>query len=389
MFSTGSKLSLGLTGSAVAGTVVYGFFQKWDMLGVIGLGAAVLAMALIAGVVLFVRDGDVSTEPAGVATANAAQQAPNASLWPLAGGIGGVVLVIGLITDKRWFIAGASVLFITLIEWMIQAWAERASGDRAYNSRVRGWVIHPLELPILGALGLGALIFAFSRIMLRANKTVGPTLFIALAALITVFGFIFTATKRPSKSVIAGICVVGAAAVLTGGIWAAAVGERPQLAEEGKIFRDTPEAPAVRSECGAEENEADHHASGAVALKSAYTAVVTLRDGKLTATQLGDPIDHLAVSRGAIVNILFRNENGGEGKHRLTASFLVNAVDANGKPTTGLAAKEICTNAIGSGKVQSLTVLFPKPSIAAPAGKEYKLDVPGLTGASFPVEVSA
>jgi hypothetical protein len=389
MFSTGSKLFLGLTGSAVAGTVVYGFFQKWDTLGVIGLGAAVLALAIIAGVTIFVRDGDVAADASGTATVNAAQSAPASSLWPLAGGVGGVVLVIGLVTDKRWFIGGVAVLFITLVEWMIQAWAESASSDSAYNARVRGWVIHPLELPLLGAVGLGALIFAFSRVMLKANSTVGPSIFIALAALITVFGFIFTATKRPSKGVIALICTVGAVAVLTAGIWAAAVGERPQLAAEGAIFRGSAAAPPVRNECGADETEADKNASGAVALKSNFTAVITLKGNVLTGTQLGSEIDKLFVSRGATINILFRNENTADVKRRLNVQYLVGAVDANGKPATGLATATVCTNAIGSGKVQALTLMFPKPSAVAPAGKEFKLDVPGIPGASFPVEVLA
>jgi len=388
MFSTGSKLFFGMTGTAAAGLVVFGFFQNWDAIGVIGLGAAVCALALIAGVVIFTRDSDVAAGDSTAAlTAAAAQRAPGASLWPLIGAVGGGLVVIGLVTDKRWFIAGMATTTIAMVEWMVQAWAERASADSGYNRRVRGLILNPLEMPILAAVGLGSLIFAFSRIMLRSDNTVGPTVFIAIAALVTVFGFIFSAKKRPSRGVIVGICTVGAAGVLAAGIWAAAVGERPQLAAEGKVFRDQPGQPSERSNCGAEITEADHKASGSVSAKSSTVAQVTLRGNRLTAKTFGDPVSSVVFARGLTVNIMFKNENPKGEERRLSAAYLVNAVDANGKPTTDLAQKVVCTNAIDGGKVQLITLNIPKPSAIAPAGKEFKFYVPGIPGAEIPLEV--
>jgi hypothetical protein len=388
MFPSGSKLFLGLTGATAAAFVVYGFTQSWGLLSVVSLAFAAIALALLVGMSLFTRDGYVSPrDEAGVAAAPASRPAPRASVTPLIGAAGGVVLVIGLVTDRRWFVAGLGLLTIALGEWLVLAWSERATADPAYNAKIRGTLIYPLQLPLVGAVGLGILIYSFSRIMLKANTTVGPTLFIALAALITLFGFVFSAKRRPSRAVVAGICTVGALAVVAGGIWAGASGERPSLAAEGVIFRDKPGQPSVRSECGVDVNEADKNASVAVSAKSGINAVIVLRGNTLSATQSGSPVDTVTIARGTTVNIMFKNESGTPTKRRLNAQYLVDAVDANGKPTTALAAKTTCTQAIASGKAQMLTLSFPKPSLAAPADKPFLFEVPGVTGAQIQIEV--
>jgi hypothetical protein len=388
MFSAGSKLTLGLTTSAVAGFVVYGFLQNWGVLGVVGLGSAIVALAFLAGVVISTRDSDVAAaNTAGLASAAAAQPSPGASLWPLVGGAGGAVLVVGLVTDRRWFVAGLVLLAIATVEWMVQAWSERASADPAYNRRVRGVLLHPLELPILAAVGLGALVFAFSRLMLKSSTTVGPVIFVAVASLITMFGFVFTARRMPSGRTIAGMCSVGAVAILAAGIWAGATGERAELALEGKVFKDQSGQPAERSLCGAEVNESDEHASGAVAAKSSMTAVVVLSGNTLHANEFGRAVDKVVIAKSNTVNLLFKNENGGDAELRLAASYLVTAVDSTGKPTSDLAKQVVCTNAIRSGKVQMLTITIPKVSAVAPANSPFKLYVPGLDGAEIQIEV--
>ena len=54
---------------------------------------------------------------------------------------------------------------------MLQAWAERASADARYNSAVRERMAGPLEFPLAGAVAVGILVYAFSRIMLWLSKT--------------------------------------------------------------------------------------------------------------------------------------------------------------------------------------------------------------------------
>jgi hypothetical protein len=220
MFPAGSKLFLGLTAAAGAGFVLYGFLQEWGALGVVGLGTAAVALAFLAGVSLYTRDADVSAmDDTAIATAAAGQPAPRASGWPLLGAIGGGLLVIGLVTDKRWFVAGVAVLLVVTVEWMVMGWADRASADTAYNRSVRGRILQPLEMPLLGAAGLAMLIFSFSRIMLRAETNLGPALFVGVAGLVLMFGFIFGARRRPSRALMATLCVVGAVVFIGEVIW--------------------------------------------------------------------------------------------------------------------------------------------------------------------------
>lgn len=399
MFSTGSKLFFGLTASAVAVLFVFGFFQNWNPVGIVGLGAAVFALAFLGGIAVRTRDADVPTGDASAAsTSAAASPAPGNSIWPLVAAVGGGLVVVGLVTDKRYFVGGFAVAFIALLEWMVQGWAERASGDSAYNRQVRGFMLHPIEMPIFAAVGMAVLVFAFSRIMLRSDTTVGPSLFVAIAALITVFGFILAARRRPTRALVAGVCSIGAVALLAGGIWAAADGEHPELAEHAKVFRTVDGKAPERAECGEEITEADHKAPGSVSLKSNLLAEVILRDNRLYAVEIGGTaVTSLFVPRGTTVSIMFKNENGGHSsgsehaEHRLAAQYLENGVDASGKPSTDLAQKVICTNAIEDGKVQLLTLKIPKPSAAAEGleGKEFKFYVPGIEGAELPIEVSA
>lgn len=377
MLSTGSKLFLGLTAAAVAGFVVYGFLQEWGALGVIGLASAAVALAFLGGVVIYTKDADVSSmDAAGIATAAAGQPAPRSSLWPLIGAVGGGLLVIGLVTDRRWFVAGIAAILVAIVEWMVQGWAASASADAAYNADVRGRLLQPLEFPFLAVIGLGALIFSFSRIMLRVETDLGPVVFVAAAAVITFFGFVFAAKRRPGRKVIAALCTIGAVGIVAPGIWAAAEGEREELAHEAEHFEEE------RHACGEEVNAADEDASGSVSAKSSIAAEVVLRGNTLTATEFGRPAAKLFLQRGNPANILFKNENdeGDDHPRRLVARYLVAG-------SAGLAEEVVCTNAIDDGKVQLLTLIIPKPSAAAPEGREFKLEVPGIEGAEIEIEV--
>ena len=76
-------------------------------------------------------------------------------MWPIVGALGGVLVVVGLVTYPLVFIFGIIVLLAATVEWMVQAWSERASADSSYNAAVRGRIAHPLEFPVLAAVGVG------------------------------------------------------------------------------------------------------------------------------------------------------------------------------------------------------------------------------------------
>ena len=74
MFTTGSKLLIGSAAAAWIFAAVYGIAQEGS-LGTIGLVSAAVALSLLAGINLFVRDSNVSAMDHGAFDAAAAAQA--------------------------------------------------------------------------------------------------------------------------------------------------------------------------------------------------------------------------------------------------------------------------------------------------------------------------
>jgi hypothetical protein len=376
MITTGSKLFYGLSAIALAAFLLFGFLQEWNALAVVGLASAVVAFAFLGGLASYIRDGGVPPGNAAAAAESPANQpSPARSVSPIVGAIGAGLLVLGLVTDVRWFVAGLVFALIALVDWTVQAWAARASGDGTYNTEIRDRTLQPLQFPLLGVLGLGVIIFSFSRIMLTTDTDLGPVIFIAAASIITIFGFIFAARRRPGKHVVASLCVIGVLGIVVPGVWAAAEGEREELAHEAEHFEDE------RQQCGEENNAGDFDAPGSVSAKSATAADVVLSGNALYASQSGRNTDRIYLQRNNPATILFKNENGDEDTgRRLNAVFLAYEDGV-------LVQQTVCTNAVEDGKVSFMTITIPVPSSAAPEGKEFKLMVPGVEGAEIEIEV--
>ncbi len=205
MFSTGSKLFLGATTISLIATLAFGIFTSGDTYwtSMIGLASVTTALVFLTAINFFVRDSNVgSMQPDATTSSAAAQETPGNSMWPAVSALGVSLVVVGLITEPIVFKAGVVALLAALLEWMVQAWSERASGDRVYNAGVRKRVLHPLEFPVLAAAGLAVIVYSFSRIMLFASKQAGPAIFGVMAALVLVGGFLF-ATQATLKKLIA------------------------------------------------------------------------------------------------------------------------------------------------------------------------------------------
>lgn len=69
-------------------------------------------------------------------------------------------------------------------------------------------LLNPIEFPVLGAVGLGVLIFSFSRVMLAVDKQIGTALFIVIAALLLVGGVLFAVRTTLQRSIVSAICVI-------------------------------------------------------------------------------------------------------------------------------------------------------------------------------------
>lgn len=380
MFTTGSKLFLGGTVlsivAAVAISTSYDGNAAWT--AGIGLIAVALSFVFLTTINFLVRDSNVGGMQADATTTSAAAQPrPGSSMWPVVGALGGALVVIGVVATPVVFKAGVVVLLITLFEWLVQSWAERASSDRQFNAKVRGRLLHPLEFPVLGAVGLAVVIYSFSRIMLFASKEAGPAVFIVIGALITVGGFLFANKSTLKTSVVAGICTIAALGLVSTGAVMAIDGER-----EMHEHPTTSSEPAV---CNSNDvTEVDEHASQTVAAKSNVAATVIYNsDSQLYVQQIGmqEYSRSLTLQRSNPSNIMFRNLS--DQTVRLTARLGAFEVDQNGTPV--LDKPVTCTTLVEPDGRQFLTLTYPKSSVAS--SEPYTFEVPGVDGASVEVVV--
>ena len=384
MFPTGSKLLLGAAALATIAAIVYGTAQGGS-LGTVGLIFAAACLAGLAGVVMFTRDADVSAmDTTALTDSPAATPTPANSIWPMVGALGGVLVVVGLVTYPPVFIFGIIALFGAAVEWMIEAWSERASTDLQHNAEVRARIAHPLELPLLALVGVAVLIYSFSRIMLWLSKTSGPALFAIIGALVLLVGFVVAFRPSIRNGAVGAVCSIAAVGLVAGGASAALSGEREIPAHE------TTSALAADGKCDdTAETEADEGSSQSVAAKANVTAELVLHgDGTLTAQPLGitGAQSTLTVTRANPTNVIFRNDSS-EPRRLVLDLGTRPAVDEETGDTVPdeTVPNQVCTQLAEDGGSQLMTFSIPVPSWAAE--QPYAFVVPGVDTAKVEVMV--
>ena len=370
MFTTGSKLFIGASVVALASAIVYGTTQDNSTVGIIGLVSATIALVFLVGINLWVRDSNVSADDTAAAdTAAATTATPPGSMWPLVAGLGAALLAVGLVVGRAITWMSIIVLIVAMVEWMVQSWSERASGDAAYNTMVRRRIMHPLELPVLGAIGLGIIIFSFSRIMLRLPAVAGAIAFSAVSSIVLLFGALLAAKRNVGRSLVATLCTIGAVGIIAAGVTSAVAGSREIVKHEVPSFEE--------NTCGTEtDGEADIHASRAVAAKSNLSATIVLSGGKLHAEVIGviGAQDTVTLPRSGYSYVRFVNLDAEP--RRLIADFGSEMVDVNG--TAVETSFKTCTQAVGQDGAQFLVVHPVRPSSASEA--PFTFNVPGVEG---------
>lgn len=262
MLTTGFKLFFGFAVAAVVGAALYGvasgdlsgkdylgFVDPGSFVGVLSLGwkggvgdhvgylvliFTAIASALLAGVLVGFRDAD----PEAVARLTDTGEVPPAAgatttnIWPMFGAIAAVVMVIGLVTHVSIFFVGLILLAVTGFEWMISAWADRATGDPVANQELRTRIMAPFEIPILGAAAIGVIALSASRIFLTVSQLNAVWVATALMVVIIAIAGALAAMDKPSRGTVVGVIAAGVIAVVAAGIISAAVGQRDFHHEE-------------------------------------------------------------------------------------------------------------------------------------------------------------
>lgn len=324
MFTTGSKFFYGSAAVAAVAAVIYAT-TSGDALftGTILLVSLTIAAGFLGGVMSAFRDAH-RPAAAGAEGLVPEHRAAPYSLWPIAAAFAFGVTALGVAVDRRAFILGLAGILVVAMEWAITGWADGASNDPAWNRAVRGRYMHAVEFPVVGALGVGAIAFLFSRVMLALHEEEATIAFIVLGALILGAAVLLAAKPVLARKAMPVMVVVGAVALLGAGVAGIANGE------------------VDHSEL--------HEVSGrAVASKASVEAVIEIdEEGKLNR-------DTLTVPKGAVLNFLFRNNDDGERELK----FKAQRARKEGTQTV-VEAFEAHTELIGEKKVALVTTKFPK-----------------------------
>ena len=384
MFTTGSKLLIGSSVFASVAAVVYGVTQN-EALGIVGLVSAACALAFLAGVNVWAGDSNLSAlDTAAIATSEASDDPPGASIWPMVFAVGAAAVLVGLVSQQSVFTIGLVILLAAGAQWAVQAWAESASTDSTTNAAVRGRLANPLEYPLLGAFAVGGIAYALSRIMLWLSKTNTIIAFVVLATIIACIAFIFAARPSLKRGAIGGVLTVGAVAIVAGGVAAGVDGQRyihvyETIAADAALVCNSPE-----------EFEVDEGASQTVSTK-AGTYTISLTAAGTLEFDVPGPVDEgsdaISLRRSNPNNIVFRNDSGEA--RRLTLDFGPAPEDeASAAAKEGYGADEshgdksdrnlTCTSLVEDGGAQLITVKFAEPSFAyADDADAYRFYVPG------------
>ncbi len=293
MFTTGSKWFLGLGLVTLVLAAAYGWATGGSGFGPVSGGyngavgdhfgyALLLSLGLLSVflglVVVAVRDADAGAlaQVAGTETAPAAVPPAHLAYWPIAGAFGAVLVVLGLVISNVLFIAGFIVLLAVLVEWMVLAWSDRATGDPETNRLVRDRLLGPYEVPLTGILLAGGTVAALSRVFLAATELGAVAAGTIVGTIVFGLGALLASRPKLSSNVVAGVLVLAAAGVVTAGVVAAARGERdiePHETHHEEAPAEGDEQPEAPSEHeapaegglrplvpeGTEHSRADHH----------------------------------------------------------------------------------------------------------------------------------
>jgi hypothetical protein len=271
MITSGIKLYVGYAVAALVGAVVYGYTSGGNHVGpltmgykgsvgdhlgygiLVGLGMVCLLLA-VAHAAFRDADATAAAQLLRLDAPPSPQRPVSPSLWPVLGALGAGVLVVGLAVSPVLFWVGMILLAATVVEWMMEAWADRATGDPAVNRELRDRIMLPIELPVLAFAGIAVLVLAVSRIFLATSKEAAVWVAAVVAGLVFVAGIVATQVKRVPRGLIGGVLVVGVLGTIVGGVVAAAAGPREFEEHHGHAEEEHDEATGG-DEAGAEVTE--------------------------------------------------------------------------------------------------------------------------------------
>jgi len=257
VITTGSKWFFGLGVVTLALAWAYGWTTGGNGLGPITAGykggvgdhfgyAVLLTASLISFflglVALAVRDAEADALRQVAGTEGVPTVMPaGPSYWPVVAAFGVALVLVGLVAETVLLVFGFITLGAVLVEWTVQAWADRATGDPAANREIRNRFMNPIEFPAAGLLAIAVLVVAFSRVFLALSSESAVWVATAFAALVLGLGVFAASRPRLGANAIVGGLLLVAIAVIALGVGAAVVGEREVDEHEDEGEEQAPE----------------------------------------------------------------------------------------------------------------------------------------------------
>ena len=242
MFTTGFKFFFGLFTAFCVAALVYGYTTGGDHVGPLSLGwkggvgdhigygllVALGAVSLTISLVLVsFRDADAAAQAHLQNVAEVLTDQPvAASFWPVVASFGVGAAAVGLVLHPMVFVLGLALVTLSLVEWTMDAWADRATGDAAVNRELRNRIMAPIEIPVIGALAVGVIVLAASRILLTVSQLEAVAVAGVVSALILGGAWVYVSRPGLGRRLVRILGTVGALLLLMGGVLAAVAGER-------------------------------------------------------------------------------------------------------------------------------------------------------------------
>jgi hypothetical protein len=249
--TTASKVYFGAAFVAAVAALVYSWGAGGGLEGPVTLGmkggigelggyivlmTTALVMALLGVAASILRDADpeVAARVARLEEVPPVTPPEGATYWPALGAAAAVTAAVGLVASPVMFVIGLIAAGLVLLEWMVQAWSDRATGDPAVNRRIRNRLMYPIEIPLIGALAIGTLVVSISRVLLATSATASWIIASAVGVIIFLTAVLLAYRPGVSKDAIAVVLVLFMAMAIGAGIAAAAAGHRTFGEGEGE-----------------------------------------------------------------------------------------------------------------------------------------------------------
>ena len=242
MFTTGFKFFFGLFAAFCVAALVYGYTTGGDHVGPLSLGwkggvgdhigygllVALAGVSLTISLVLVsFRDADAAAQAQLQNVAEVLTDQPvAASFWPVVASFGVGAAAVGLVLHPMVFVLGLALVTLSLVEWTMDAWADRATGDTTVNRELRNRIMAPIEIPVIGTLAVGVIVLAASRILLTVSQLEAVTVAGVVSALILGGAWVYASRPGLGRRLVRIFGTVGALLLLVGGVLAAVAGER-------------------------------------------------------------------------------------------------------------------------------------------------------------------